>query len=204
MFTEDDLFCLSCKVQLPEIQKVEDIRVALKGKTGLDEVDVMAWLYFYKDSKTQELMHQIKYYNKSNLAVALGKKLANKFSENIESGDILVPVPLHPRRLHERGYNQSQKIAEGIESITGARIENGLLKRVLYHRSQTFKTKEEREEVMFKTYMAKNGNLRLDPVKKVILIDDVITTGSTISGCLRILEDIIPNRISVVTLAIAI
>jgi ComF family protein len=204
LFENDDSFCFSCRIHLPLIKSEEDLRTSLKGKIGLEQREVYSLLYFSKDSKTQEILHQIKYYNKSSLAIDMGKRLANKYKEDIRSDDILIPVPLHPRRLHERGYNQALKIAEGVREISGATIDNQLIKRVLYHKSQTIKSKVEREEVKEKTYQLNRKILSSELTRRMILVDDVITTGSTIHGCIRILHETGLKNISVATVAIAI
>lgn len=204
LFEKDDSFCFSCRTLLPYIKTKEDVRTALKGKIGLKQKEVYSLLYFTKDSKTQDILHQIKYYNKASLAIDMGRRLAKKYSGDIKPDDILVPVPLHPRRLHERGYNQASKIAEGIMEISGATIQNQMIKRVLYHKSQTIKSKEEREEVQEKTYQLYRKAPSIEQKRRIILVDDVITTGNTLLGCINVLQEIGINNISVATIAIAI
>lgn len=198
--------CLSCQIQLNIIENKNDVYAALIGKEYLSEPEgsVYSLLYYQKESVSQELLHQIKYHHKTKLAKYLGKKLAEVYKGDISEKDILIPVPLHPRKLRERGFNQATKIAEGISLATGARIRTDLLKRILYRSSQTDKSKKEREEVLYDTYRTIEGSERPSSAQRVIIVDDVITTGATIRACINQLKSIEINNYAVSSLAISL
>jgi ComF family protein len=107
------------------------------------------------------------------------------FSDGAISG--LIPVPLHPAKCRERGYNQSEYICQGIHAVTGLRVITGLLKRQRYTESQTHLEIEERRKNVA-------GAFVLDPSAEVsgrtfLIVDDVITTGATMSACAKTLGD---------------
>jgi competence protein ComFC len=165
-----------------------------------------ALLYFSKAGSTQELVHAIKYKNNRQLALFLGKRMGErlqvKWPESTQRPDVLVPIPLHPRKKHLRGYNQSALLAEGMSLSIGIPWNEQVLKRRVNTATQTRKGKYERwdnvEEIfeLFQPERWKN--------KHICIVDDVITTGSTIESCVRLLHKYIPGvKVSVVGLALA-
>jgi ComF family protein len=113
--------------------------------------------------------------------------------------DILVPVPLHSKKEAQRGYNQSQKIAEGLASKLGIPIRNDLIKRIHYNKSQTQRNRLERwknSEGLFQlTHVSRMENVHL------AIVDDVITTGSTIEAVANELLKLEGVKLSVYSLA---
>lgn len=175
-----------------------------KGNLGYDLDETHSLMFYYKEGISQRILHQIKYYGKRQLAVQLGRIIAEKYSENITAETILVPIPLHPKRENQRGYNQAQLIAKGISDVTQSAIRSDLLKRVINNSSQTHKTSRERREIMSATYAINNENVTLDPDQKYILVDDVITTGATVGSCARLLSQLGAQRISACSIAVVI
>ena len=112
-------------------------------------------------------------------------------------------VPLHPKRLHKRGFNQSMKIAEGMQKILDLPIDEKLLSRKIYNESQTKRSKEERKEILNKTF-AINPQMLLCCYQEVILVDDVITTGSTLSACHEQIRKTQIENVSIATLTITV
>ena len=132
----------------------------------------------------------------------MGEMLAHELLPTgfFEGVDYLLPVPLHPDRLRTRGYNQSRLLAEGISELTDIPVCDGLLCRVRNNQTQTHKSVLERQENTVHLFHLV-GDVSMLQGKHVMLVDDVLTTGATLSACADVLADIEGIRISIVTLA---
>ena len=132
------------------------------------------------------LINEFKYQNRTfiaqTLALALSKIIINDYY--LKDCDFLVPVPLHPARLRERGYNQSEMLAFQISQITNIKVLK-CLKRIKYTKSQTVLADKERRINVEKAF-AFDKNYSIEN-KKIILIDDVVTTGATLKNCAQVL-----------------
>ncbi len=201
----DEYFCLSCRMDVPFIKDRARVDAALVGKVSLPEKlnNVYALFYYTKTGVTQQLLRQLKYKRKPNVAVKLGCMLAEKYISEIDPAAVLVPVPIHPKRLHDRGYNQAERIAHGIQAITNQRIDTKVLKRVLHGSSQTEKSKEERQIILDQTFRL-NEKQGVVTGQHYILIDDIMTTGSTLRACYDELMKTEPASISIATLGVTI
>jgi len=203
---EDHLLCRPCIQQLSWIDSYKDAKAALVGKAYFpkDILHFDSLLYYTKSSRAQYLLKAIKYWGNSELAMFLGSKLSDNLdTDNLPNQATLIPVPLHPRRLKERGYNQAEEIAKGI--ITRQpnwKIDNHLLKRNIYESSQTKKGAQERSAILDKSFSVMSSSLPID--SHLILIDDVITTGATVGACVSLLRDAGYHKISILSLAISI
>jgi len=145
----------------------------------------------------------LKYEGKQEIGLYFGELFGNELKESgfCESIDCIIPVPLHKKRHRERGFNQSLCIAQGLSKATGLEIDNDSVKRIVYTKTQTKKSKMERfgnVDHIFKL----NENHSLTN-KHVLLIDDVITTGATIESLAQALESVEGITISIVSLALA-
>lgn len=128
----------------------------------------------------REVIHGLKYGNVRDLADDLGDMLTCYWKDHSWSADALVPVPLHPRRRRERGYNQSLLLAKRVERGTGVTVLDGVLRRHRYTMSQTHLGVQERRQNVSGAFACVDGRLA---GKNVVLIDDVCTTGSTLESC---------------------
>ncbi len=133
-------------------------------------------------------IHEFKYGGKSFLAKPLGLILSDYARTWLDGRQNLhiMPVPLHPRRVRERGYNQSLLLAEGIAKSLGAEIDFLSLRRTRYTKPQTELGSEERSRNVRRAFSVHNR----DKVKgkSILLVDDVATTGSTLNECARVLR----------------
>jgi ComF family protein len=142
------------------------------------------------DSKLQTLIHLMKYKRYCSLGVRLGQEFYKRFKgENIFSVHCVVPVPLHLQKYRERGYNQSELIARGICQSSLLPLLPKLLKRKRYTRSQTKLNVEDRVMNVSGAFIVDRKIVRELRVKHILLVDDVITTGSTLNECARILTE---------------
>lgn len=148
------------------------------------------------DSVWKEIVHRLKYNDRTDLADPLAELISAKVDLEY---DLIVPVPLHPKRLKERGYNQSALLAKKIAKDTGFKcVFNALLKKENSAHQVGYSAKERVENV--------KGTFMLSPSvdikgKDVLLIDDVITTGATLNECAKVLKENGAGRVDVMTLA---
>ena len=203
---KDLLLCHPCNETLPWIDHSGVAKAALEGKEHfpVDIEDINSLLFFTKNSKTQKLIQEIKYHGQRRLAVFLGELVGQKLKlEKDHSNSILVPVPIHHKRLRERGYNQAYEIAKGIQSSTEIPIENDILIRATFEGSQTAKNKYQRAKILDAAFTY-NSLTKVNRNTNIILIDDVITTGATIRSCSNQLRKAGFKNIEVACLAISI
>jgi ComF family protein len=155
---------------------------------------------YFARSRAQKIIHQIKYRNKKQLAIALGRRLAEHMERtpSLPQFDIIVPVPLHPRRVKERGYNQSALISKGIAGVLNIQCAEHALKRKYRTTSQTQLNRAERISNMLTAFELSE---KLDDNVHVLLIDDVITTGATLEGCIVAIQNESNRKVSVATIA---
>jgi len=150
----------------------------------------------------QNLIHALKYQGCKSLGVALGKYAGIQVRPMIppELDLVLIPIPLHPIKLRERGYNQSDYIAEGFAVSLQLPVRKDILRRIKNTVTQTQLTAEERHQNMQDAFSVKK-NVDLTKVKNVILIDDVLTTGSTMNSAAEVLKKVGIQRIYGLTVA---
>ena len=154
----------------------------------IPHVDSVSVLLPYSES-CRAVIHALKYHGNPTIGDWLGRHMAGKTLRLLQIPDdmIVVPVPLHPNRLKERGYNQSERIANGFTQVSGHRIDTNLLVRTRATSTQTKLGEDERRENVRNVFhYVADKPLERCPV---ILIDDVLTTGSTISECARVLKE---------------
>lgn len=150
---------------------------------------------------TQTLMHRLKYRGKKEVGIYLGKLLGSQLAESefFMDADVLLPVPLHPVKLKKRGYNQSQIITAGMETVMKAEMNTNVLLKSVHTSSQTRKSRYERWENVKDIFEVRNPESMEN--KHIILVDDVITTGATLEACAETLLDIPGVKLSVASLA---
>jgi ComF family protein len=134
----------------------------------------------------REAIHALKYKNMRSLAPFLGQMLVETYEAEALPADVLVPVPLHRRRLRERGYNQSSLLAKYVGQVTGLPVSTTSLRRVRYTISQTQLNAEERVHNVSGAFLCSREDVG---DRQVLLIDDVCTTGATLEACSVALYD---------------
>ncbi|MDR2382970.1 MAG: ComF family protein [Prevotellaceae bacterium] len=151
------------------------------GKINIERA--CSLFYFRKGSVYRPIIHKLKYKNKYNIGLRLGEELGACLENSVLYKDIsmLVPVPLHPAKEKMRGYNQSEYIAHGISNVINRPVEKQTLIRTKYTETQTHKNATERWENVQSVFDVKDAS-KLNG-EHILLIDDVITTGSTIESC---------------------
>lgn len=169
---------------------------------GLAKFKTAESLMIYSDV-AQSLIHDLKYYNSRNIAQLFGRKIGEYITNNgyYPQFDYIVPVPLHANRIKQRGYNQSELIANKIAEKLGTIVESTNLYRTYDNPSQTHKNYTERQQNVKNIFALHNPTLFEN--KTILLIDDVFTTGSTIIDCCRALNQSTNINIHIFTVAAA-
>ena len=162
-----------------------------------------AFFFFQKGSAFQKLLHSLKYRGDKEIGQVMGKYAAVDLldSDDFSSVDVIVPVPLHPKKLKKRGYNQSEWIGKGLSEILKVPQDITTLKRIKENTTQTRKSVFERYENTEGIFELSDKAALAD--KHILLVDDVLTTGSTLEACIRELSQINGIKISIFTLAVA-
>ncbi len=193
--------CMECRYAFPYIKdaQLQDNALAKKfwGRVPLEHATSL--IEFQKEHAIQKVLHSIKYHSNKPAAIELGKMLAESIIKGGHNFDLLVPVPLHPRRQKERGYNQSELIAEGMQEIMKIPLDNKLLSRNSYSSSQTGKGRMERWDNM-ETIFSMSHPASCQG-QAILLVDDVLTTGSTIEACAHTLLKGPAKSVSAATVA---
>jgi len=197
--------CLNCLYNIPKtnfhLQNANPIEKRFWGKVPIYRGT--AFFFFQKGSAFQKLLHNLKYKGNKEVGQALGKYAAVDLldSEDFASIDVIIPVPLHAKKLEKRGYNQSEWIGNGLSEILNIPQDVTTLYRVKENVTQTRKLVFERYENTEGIFELKDKNALIG--KHILLVDDVLTTGSTLEACVRVLIEIDDVKVSIFALAVA-
>ena len=163
----------------------------------------LAYLKFHKGGIAQKILYQVKYQGKKDAARMLGQWYGQDLSDHgfQEKFDLIVPVPLHKAKLRKRGYNQSDSLAEGLSEGLNIDWSSSVLTRVEEKTSQTNKSRIERWDNVKTIYQVQEPEAVYG--KKVLIVDDVMTTGATFEACAVEILDKGAKEVSVATLAYA-
>lgn len=162
-----------------------------------------AFIYHTPHSETASMIYAMKYGNRPDTAVSMGTIAAREFAVTgfFEGIDVIVPVPLSRGRQRSRGYNQSEQLALGISEATGIAVETRAVRRIRFDGSQTNLSRWSRHDNVEGLFRLHRGDLLEG--RHVLLVDDVVTSGATMTACAKEIERVAGTRISVMTLAIA-
>lgn len=201
----ENVICTSCRHEMPFTQhhRVAENETYNKFYGRLPLEHASSLLYFHKEGIVQQLIHNLKYRGQQDIGQLAGEWYAQdlKSLEALQSVTEIIPVPLHKKRLRERGYNQvtafGQALAKGME----INYNENLLVRNSYTKTQTQKNLAARGEITGTSFEALYTEA--DAGKHFLLIDDVITTGATLEACGRALLKVPNAKLSIVTIAYA-
>jgi ComF family protein len=201
----EQAICLQCTSELPQTHFHDDALNAVErlfhGKQNLHAASAL--LRFNASGMVQRMLHRLKYRGDMEVGLELGRRMAQAAmsSRRFADVDVLVAVPLHPRKERQRGYNQSQVLVDGMREVWPTRTSGAGLLRVTSTKSQTKRGRVERWKNVEHAFDI--GDQATLEHAHVLLVDDVITTGATIEACATALSSVPGIRISVFTCAYA-
>jgi ComF family protein len=205
LLNHEEVICGLCLYQLPRtnFHRTPDNSVSRLFWGRVNVYRATAFFIFSKGSKFQRLMHLLKYQGKKEIGYFMGRVFGADLKESADYSniDVVIPVPLHSGKQKKRGYNQSEIIAEGIAFSLQVPVNTESLFRKINNETQTSKTKFERWTNVREIFALRN-EVQLEN-KHILLIDDVVTTGSTLESCVETLMKIRNITISVAALAAA-
>jgi len=165
----------------------------------------ISYLKFYKGGKVQKLMHALKYLKQPQVGFLLGESYAYDLTafELEKQFDLIIPLPLHPKKLKIRGYNQAACFGVGIAKVFEKPMYEDILLKSTATDSQTRKSRINRWLNVKETFVLNRQKVHLLKDKHVLLVDDVITTGSTLEAAIHVLQTAQPASVSVAAIASA-
>lgn len=208
MEADSDILCPQCMLDLPRTEQAEKrdnlTEMTLIGKpsalvrdTGQFYVTskkrmhlerAAAFLFYEKEHPIQQLIHKMKYADQPRIGFQLARQAAMEFqyADFFDGIDIIVPIPLHPKRLRERGYNQSEYIAKGISDITGIPVDTTHVTRIRNTPKQALQKGDDRINNVKEAFAVNHPEQMYH--KHILLVDDLITTGETVRACLHAMK----------------
>lgn len=205
LIEQEQWICLHCLHHIPRtnfhLDPENRVAQLFYGRVQIE--CATSFFYFSKGSKYQALLHNLKYKGMKELGAEIGKHFGIDLlqSNDFSSVDIVCPVPLHPSKEKKRGYNQSWWIASGISGQMQKELSDDNLKRVTATETQTRKSRFERwqnVEGIFELTKPEEFS-----GKHILLIDDVVTTGSTLEACAQTIISKAKAKVSIATLGTA-
>ncbi len=205
LLSNENVICTQCRHDLPMTNhlNIKDNEILQKfyGRVPLEHGSAL--LYFHKKGIVQQMIHRLKYKDQEEIGEIMGIWYSAKLKglEQIKDIDYIIPVPLHKKRLRERGYNQVEAFGKALSANLGITYDNKLLHRKLYTRTQTKKDLLGRADVITTVFDVNYSEIHTG--KHFLVIDDVITTGATLEACSRAILKIPNAKISIVCIAMA-
>ena len=205
LVTQEKFLCIDCWHDLPvtnfHFSSENKVAQLFWGRVKIE--NATSFFTYNKGSNYRHLIHFIKYKGLKELGFETGRKFGISLSDSpgFNSVDIVVPVPLHPKKQKLRGYNQSEWIASGISESMGKTVSFHNLRRNLHTSTQTRKNRYERWENVDNIFEVSRPEEFAG--KHILLIDDVVTTGSTLESCAYQLLQSENVKVSIATLAFA-
>ena len=205
LLSDEKVICTQCRHEIPltNHHKIVENEVMQKFYGRIPLEFGAALFYFHKKGIVQEMMHKLKYKGQEEIGEIVGDWYAEELKnlEQIKNIDYIIPVPLHKKRLRERGYNQVAGFGKTLSENLKIPYDETVLKRKLYTKTQTKKDLLGRSDIIdsvFDISFSENHH-----GKHFLLIDDILTTGSTLEACSRALLKIPNSRISIVCMAMS-
>ncbi|MBI5009141.1 MAG: ComF family protein [Bacteroidia bacterium] len=205
LLRNENIICTECYVVIPRtdyhLRRDNPVEQLFWGRCKIETA--AAFSYYNKGSRIRNLIHNLKYRGIKEIGFELGRiyGLSLKSSGFTETIDIVLPVPLHPAKQRSRGFNQSELIANGISDATGIPVNKSAVVRIVSSSTQTKRSRYERWENVEGIFgIADTESIR---GKHILLIDDVITTGSTMESCINEILKTEGVKVSVVAIAYA-
>lgn len=202
---EEEIICLDCMSQLPYTRHWDSVENDFTRRLGNRfRFETGAALFIVKKGEgVQSLIQMLKYKDRQDIGLWLGRVLGHRLLGNKQFSDIdlIIPVPLHPKKLKKRGYNQSVSICRGLAESLQKPVSADHLMRVKNTVSQTTMNKEQRLSNISGAFSLQNSEELKG--KHILLVDDVLTTGATLESCALALLGVEGVRVSLATAGLA-
>ena len=201
----EEVLCLKCNMDMPRTNyhrlKDNPVERMFWGKVPLERAT--SYFFYRKGGDYRRILHQLKYGGRKDYGEIMGRFMAAELmpTDFFQGVDVIVPVPLHPRKQQKRGYNQSEYIARGVSAVTGIGMDTSVVVRIKHTDTQTRKFTYERWENVEGIFLLHHPGQFTG--KHILIIDDVLTTGATITACADAFQAVEGVRISILTLAVA-
>jgi ComF family protein len=183
------------------LEKDNPVSILFWGRVNISYA--ASYYTFHKGSQFQKLIHKLKYHNKKEIGIVLGRHFGESLKKSafFKDVDLIIPVPLHPKKEKIRGYNQAHMIAIGLGQSMQKPIETENLIRLVHTESQTRKSKLERWKNVDRIFDIRSTDSLCN--KHILLVDDVVTTGATLESCAHAILKAEGAKVSIATLAYA-
>ncbi len=197
--------CLKCNLLLPRTGYHRWTDNPLErnfwGKVPLERA--AAYFFYRKNSPYRRILRLLKYGGRKDLGETLGRQMAAELALSgfFDGMDVVMPVPLHPRKLRQRGYNQSECIARGIAAVTGLPLDTTSVTRLKHTDTQTHRSADQRWENVRDAFALRDPERFCH--RHILLVDDVATTTATLTACADAFARVEGIRISILTLALS-
>ena len=202
----EEVICARCNFHLPRTgfqnnAYENDMAKLFWGQIPIERAT--AFFYYEAHAETANILYELKYKDHPEIGEIFGRMFATEIKSAgfFDGIDGIVPVPLAKKRQRQRGYNQSEEIAQGVSEITGLPIYNKVVKRISFKGSQTNKGRWDRQENVEHVFDLIDAEAVSN--KHLLLIDDVVTTGATCIACAKVLCQSANVRISILSLGFA-
>ncbi len=205
LLTGEDTICINCRHSIPltnhHLLLENEAYIKFYGRLPVSSVVTM--MYFRKRGIVQQLIHKLKYKGQQEIGTVIGEWYGEDLQQHnlFENVDEVIPVPLHPKRLRERGYNQVTSFGSALAARLQVPFNDKLLIRNLYTKTQTKKNLLGRAELNRELFSARFSEA--DHNKHYLLVDDVLTTGATLEACGKALLSIPGAQISIACMAMS-
>lgn len=203
LVTNEKIICLNCRHDLPlthfSFEKDNLVEQTFFGRVPIKNATTL--FYFEKKGKGQQLIHHLKYNNQQQVGIFIGNWLGDEILESrrFENIDCIIPVPLHKKKLKSRGYNQVSTFGESLSKKLNIPFFENVLTRISSTKTQTKKMRFDRWKNVQELFFVQD-NLAMEN-KHILLIDDVITTGSTLEACCIALNKTKNLKVSIACMA---
>lgn len=203
LIASHQILCLSCHQSLPGtgFEKIKDnpVEKLFWGRTVIAFAG--SSYYYVENTPMQRIIHEVKYKEDKKSGIALGRMMGMRIREKLNAFpiDMMIPMPLHPKKEKQRGYNQASLLCRGMKEIIGTDFEEKIIARTKNTATQTQKSRLKRWENVASVFRVDQPDLIRD--KNLLLVDDVITTGASTEACAAALLQAGARSVAVYSLA---
>jgi len=203
LLPDAEVLCHICLTEMPKCGFTDRAGNRLEemfyGRARIEAAT--SYLYFKKYGIVQRLLHLLKYRGRQDIGTWIGEALAKEMSgsDRFSSIDLVIPVPLHPKKKRKRGYNQVTRFGRALADQLEVSLKENALKRIRKGKSLTGKSRIGRNESMQDAFSLTRS---IDVAgKHILLVDDIITSGATLEACAKKLLSLPGTRVSLASMA---